>query len=141
MAKEQAEQKSEAAPKQEQKKHDLASPQQKKDAAKPEAKSGKPEVKQDQKLQGKDQKKPEEFKKDTSKILFSQAWPARVEEVIGRSGVRGEVIQVRCKILDGRDANKIITRNVKGPVRLQDILMLRETEIEARKLSKGGKWK
>jgi small subunit ribosomal protein S28e len=78
-------------------------------------------------------------KGDSSKSLFSTAFPARVEEVVGRTGTRGEAIQVRCKVLEGRDANKVLTRNVKGPVRVKDILMLRETEIEARRLGRGGK--
>jgi small subunit ribosomal protein S28e len=81
--------------------------------------------------------KEEEVKKGG--ITFSQAYPASVEEVIGRTGTRGEATQVRCKILDGRDANKIIRRNVKGPVQVGDVLMLRETEIEAKRLTKAGR--
>jgi small subunit ribosomal protein S28e len=66
--------------------------------------------------------------------MFTNAYPSVVEEIVGRTGMRGEVTQVRCKILDGRDKNKVIRRNVKGPVRLGDVLMLRETEIEANSL-------
>ncbi|MAF13802.1 MAG: 30S ribosomal protein S28e [Parcubacteria group bacterium] len=83
-------------------------------------------------------KKPEDSKAE-GEIRFPIGVPAEVKEIITRQGTKGDITQVLCKILDGRDKNKTLRRNVRGPVKLRDILVLLETEMEAQRLGGGRK--
>ena len=56
--------------------------------------------------------------------------PAQVVDVGAKMGIKG-VSRVRCKILDGRDKDKVVVRNVVGPIKKGDVILLKETSMEA----------
>ena len=68
--------------------------------------------------------------------MADDATPAEVIEVVGSTGMHGEAMQVKCRILDGNNKGRTITRNTVGPIREGDIVMLLETEREAKKMSR-----
>ena len=67
-------------------------------------------------------------------MAIANAIPVEVVEVVVKTGIHGEVYQVMCKVLEGKDIGRVIRRNVKGPVRKGDMMLLLETEREAKEI-------
>ena len=55
---------------------------------------------------------------------------AEVIQLLEKLGVKG-VTKIRCKVLEGRDKGKVLMRNVSGPVSKNDIILLKDTEMDA----------
>lgn len=67
-------------------------------------------------------------------MITNDGIPVEIVDVRVKTGIHGEVYQVLCKIQAGKDKGRVIRRNVKGPVRKGDIIMLLETEREAKEI-------
>ena len=55
---------------------------------------------------------------------------AEVVQVQGRLGVKG-VSRAMCRVLEGHDKGKIVTRNIVGPLRRGDVVILKETAMDS----------
>ncbi|MFH1631094.1 MAG: 30S ribosomal protein S28e [Candidatus Aenigmatarchaeota archaeon] len=62
--------------------------------------------------------------------MADDAVPSEVIAILGRMGAKG-VQKAKCRVTDGPDKGKIVVRNIIGPVRIGDYVMLKETEMEA----------
>jgi len=80
----------------------------------------------------KEETKEERSKKQGSQVETSGAVPAQVVKVFKKVGLYGECYQCLARVLEGKNKGTLLRRNVRGPVRENDLLMLKETERDVR---------
>ncbi len=51
-----------------------------------------------------------------------------------KTGIYGEVYFVSCKILEGRDKDRVIRRTMVGPAKVGDVIRLPDTNREAKEI-------
>lgn len=66
-----------------------------------------------------------------------EAYLGEVVQIVGRTGSAGEATNVKIKVLAGPDAGRILARNVIGPVKVGDKLLLRETQRQSKLITSG----
>ena len=67
-------------------------------------------------------------------MAMDKGTPAEVVEVVKTTGVHGEVIQILCRILEGPEKGRIKRRNTLGSIQKGDIILLLDTEREAKEI-------
>ena len=55
---------------------------------------------------------------------------AEVLTVMGRMAVKG-VSRVKARVIEGDDKDKLVTRNVVGPIHKGDVIILKETAMDS----------
>lgn len=101
-------------------------------AEKVEEKPKEEKPKEEVKEAPKEEKKEAPKAKAGSTVSAEGATPAQVVKVFRKVGLYGECYQVLVRVLEGRDKGNLLRRNVRGPVKENDLLMLKETERDVR---------
>jgi len=91
-----------------------------------------PEEKKDKPKAAEPEEKPKAKDTKGSSVEIHDATPGQVVKVFKKAGLYGECYQVLVRVLEGRDKGNLLRRNIRGPVKENDMIMLKETERDAR---------
>ena len=66
--------------------------------------------------------------------MAEEGTPAEVVEVVKTTGAHGEITQILCRILEGPEKGRVKRRNTLGIIKKGDIILLLNTEREAKEI-------